>query len=103
MVTGGNLLPGASLLTGDCTSPLFAYATTGLFATPYEYPVYGCAGGRPECCPFEATLVASNDPDYGIRRSYVTYITECPGDYTTLNHPSGTTSGGYFVDLCCPS
>jgi hypothetical protein len=99
----GNLTPGARLLTGACTSPLFAYATGGIGgSSPYEYPIYGCAGGRPECCPFDEASVSPNSPNYGLTRDNIIYIEECPGDYSIVT-PTQTGGIGAIVQLCCPS
>ena len=69
---------GGALLTGSCTTPVYATATLDADAGGgiVEYPWLGCSVENSECCPF--------DPNKGGQLSV------CPSDYITIS------------SACCP-
>lgn len=67
---------GGALLTGACSSTMYASATLGS-GTILEYPWEGCSFDNPKCCPFDVEQPAP--------------LSVCPADYSS-------TSGA-----CCPS
>ena len=69
---------GEALLTGSCTTPVYASATLDADAGGgiVEYPWLGCSNENSDCCPF--------DPKTGGQLSL------CPSDYVTIS------------DACCP-
>lgn len=67
---------GGPLLTGTCSSTLYASATLG-GGTILQYPWEGCSFDSPDCCPFDVEQPRS--------------LSVCPKDYITTS------------DACCPS
>ena len=67
---------GGPLLTGTCSSTLYASATLDS-GTILQYPWEGCSFDTPECCPFDVEQPRS--------------LSVCPKDYITTS------------DACCPS